>query len=357
MTKTAFSKIYAITLTVLFLVGEVLLFCSPAFSGIDGWIELLIGLALALILAPTVHEIGHLSFAYASGMEAVLVKFFCFKIQRQGGRYAFSLVSPFEAEQTQVVPKNGGNMQKRAQRYAIGGLIYSGAFFALFFVSALVLTCFGIYSAKLWGVAPYAGYLFLLNVAPFEYPSGKTDMLVYLGLRRGESVEKAMVMAMEVQGLAYAGVPYSEMGKEKFEFPVIAEDEPIFAVCAHLKYRLALDEEDYALASHALNRLAQSESYLSAFERERLAGEITYMHALGGNLSAANESAKYCEGYLKSKRLQAKRILSTVALVSGKVDEALLIKAQAENLLETEFILTERNLEEKLLSRLQFSEE
>jgi hypothetical protein len=43
--------------------------------------------------------------------------------------------------------------------------------------------------------------------------------------------------------------------------------------------------------------------------------------------------------------------------VSGKVDEALLIKAQAENLLETEFILTERNLEEKLLSRLQFSEE
>ena len=81
MRKTTLSKIYAITLTTLFLVGEVLLFCSPAFSGIDGWIDLLVGLILALIVAPTLHELGHLSFAYASNMEAVLVKFFCVKIQ------------------------------------------------------------------------------------------------------------------------------------------------------------------------------------------------------------------------------------------------------------------------------------
>ncbi len=354
MMRSTRSKIYAIALTTIFLICEVLLFCLPVFSGIDGWIELLTGLLIALIFAPTIHEIGHLSFAYASKMKPVFVKFFCFKIEKKGGRYAFSFANPFEPDQTQVLPIKSGDMQKRAKRYALGGLIYGGGFFALFFFSAFVLSCFGIHSAKLWGITPYSGYLFLLNAVAFEYPSGKTDMLVYKGLCQNDATEKAMVMAMEVQGLAYEGIPYAKMGKENFSFPVLAEDEPLFAVCNHLKYRLALDEENYESASDALNRLAQSECYLSNFERERLASEITYMHVISSNVSAANETAKYCESYLKSESLSAKRILATVSYLSGRMEEARILKTQAEKLLEQEEILAEKYLEEKLLSRLDF---
>lgn len=352
--RSARSKIYAISLTACFLNCEGLLFCLPVFSGIDGWIDLLVGLLIALIFAPTIHEIGHLSFAYASKMRAVFVKFFCFKIQKKGGRYAFSLANPFDADQTQVIPIQSGDMQKRAKRYALGGLVFGGVFFALVFLSAFILSCFGIHSAKLWGIAPYSGYLFFLNVVPFEYPSGKTDMLVYKGICKGSDAEKAMVMAMEVQGLAYEGTPYAQMKKENFAFPVLAEDEPLFAVCNHLKYRLALDEENYESASDALNRLAQSECYLSDFERERLAAEITYMHVISSNVSAANETAKYCEAYLKSDDLSAKRILATVAFLSGRIEEAQILKNQAEKLLEQEEVLAEKYLEEKLLSRLDF---
>ncbi|MBE5752578.1 MAG: hypothetical protein E7343_00730 [Clostridiales bacterium] len=352
--RSARSKIYAILLTALFLISEVLLFCLPVFSGIDGWIDLLVGLVIALILAPTVHEIGHLSFACAFKMKPVFVKFFCFKIQKKGGRYAFSLANPFEEDQTQVIPIQSGDMQKRAKCYALGGLVFGGVFFAVFFLSALILSCFGIHSAKLWGIAPYSGYLFLLNAFPLEYPSGKTDMLVYKGICKGTDAERAMVMAMEIQGLAYEGTPYAQMQKENFMFPVLAEDEPLFAVCHHLKYRLALDEENYENASDALNRLAQSECYLSDFERERLAAEITYMHVINSNVSTANETAKYCEEYLKSDSLSAKRILATVAFLSGRIEESQILKNQAEKLLDQEEVLAEKYLEKKLLSRLDF---
>jgi hypothetical protein len=352
MKRTTLCKIYAISLTVVFLLGEALLFCLPVFSGIDAWIELLIGLVVALIVAPTIHEIGHLSFARASKMKPILVKCFCLKIQRIGSRYAFSLANPFAPDQTQVLPVQSGDMENRAKRYVLGGLIYGGIWFFTILLFALVLSFFDVYSAILWGIAPYSGYLFLLNVAPFEYPSGKTDALVYQGICKDEPTEKAFIMAMEVQGLAYEGTPYAEMDDEKFDFPILAEDEPIFALCNHLKYRLALDKADFDGAADALNRLAQSESYLSDFERENLAAELTYMHALSGNLSAANETAKFCEEYLRGENLVAKRVLATVAWVAQKTEETENLKEQAKKLLEKEEIKAERLLEEKLLAKL-----
>ena len=115
---------------------------------------------------------------------------------------------------------------------------------------------------------------------------------------------------------------------------------------------MALDEEDFDDASDALNRLAQSESYLSNFERERLAAEITYLHFLSGNFAMANETAKCCEAYLKSDSLSAKRILATIAYYSDKREETEILLEQAKRLLELEEIKAERLLEEKLLANL-----
>lgn len=355
--RKTFSKIYACVITALFLGGELLLLCLPTFRSLDGTADLIVGLIAALIFAPTVHELGHICFAYAMKMKLRYTKFFCVKIKNEGGRYEISLANPFASDETQTVPTVGGNMRRRATLYALGGLIFSGAVLFLLLSCAVILSAFGIHSAKLWGLIPFFAYLFFANCFPLEYESGKTDALIVKEIKKNEPVAAAFLSAMEIQGRAFSGEEYSKIDETLFQFPVLAEDEPIFAICKDLQYRRALDEGDLAQAADALKRLAQCEEYLSDFEVERLAAELTYMYAIGGDCEKANACAKICEKYLKSNYAAAKRILATVALVGGKVEETKILKKQAEALLEKEDVLGEKALEEKLLSRLTFDGE
>jgi hypothetical protein len=71
--------------------------------------------------------------------------------------------------------------------------------------TAIILSLLDVKVYFLWGMIPYAVYLELLNFLPFEYASGKTDMMVYVGLRSGADVETVMVSAMEIQGQLYEG--------------------------------------------------------------------------------------------------------------------------------------------------------
>ncbi len=356
MKRNTLSKIYAIALTVALVAGEMLLISLPEFRSIDGWIELLVGLVISIFLAPTLHELGHIAFAATQKMKLVYTKFFCVKIKNDGGRYAFSFANPFENDQTQVIPTMGGDMERRCKRYVLGGLIYGGLYVALILLIAIVLSCFDIHNGQLWGMAPYATYLFLLNVMPWEYPNGKTDMLVFDGIRRGENAETAMLMAMDVQGRAYAGERYRDIEDDAFNFPVLREDEPIYVVCMNLKYRRALDKGEFKSASDALKRLSQSEEYLTSFERERLAAEITYINVLSGNFETANRTSELCKGYLQSERVAAKRILATFALSVGRAEDAKILKDQAIKLLGKEEIQAEKLLEEELLCRLELGE-
>lgn len=352
MRKNIFAKIYGVVLTLAFLAGEIVLMVSPALKGIETSIGLLIGLVFALVFAPTAHELGHILFALFSKMQLRYTKFFCLKIQKQGGRYAVSLANPFLADETQVVPKTGGNMKKRVGLYAVGGLVFSLIFACLFLLFAVFSTNGGFFSGFFFGGIPYAFYLLLLNLAPFEYASGKTDLLVFYGICKGAPTEKATLMAMDAQGRLFAGARYAELEKEAVDFPVFAEDEPLFAVCQDLKYRRALDLGDLELASNALKRLAECEEYLSANARERLLAELTYLHAIGGNFECANECAKLCSEFLTGETATAKRILATVAWRSGKIEEGKELIEQAKLALEKEEILGEKYLEEELLSRL-----
>lgn len=352
MNRSVFAKIYAVILTLGFIAGEIVLIANPAFQTVDGSIELLVGLVFALFVAPTVHELGHIVFALAMKMQLRYTKFFCVKIQKQAGRYAFLFANPFALDETQVVPTVGGNMQKRATWYTLGGLIFSAGLVCALLVPAILLSCFGISNAFLWASVPYAIYLFCLNVAPFEYANGKTDALVYLGIKKGSPVESAMLLAMDAQGRLFAGERYRELEDEAVKFPVISEDEPLFSICYDIKYRRALDLGDLPLAADCLKRMAQSEAYLSGYERERLASELTYMHAINGDFESANACAKLCEGYLTGATASAKRVLATVAWCAGKTEEAKVLMEQARTALQKEEILGEKYFEEELLSRL-----
>ena len=90
----------------------------------------------------------------------------------------------------------------------------------------------------LWGILPYTGYLFLLNVLPLEYPNGKTDIGVYVGIKKGEAAEKNMLSAMEIQGQLAEGKSFSEIDEMLYmDVPQLCEDEPMFAVMLDLRYR------------------------------------------------------------------------------------------------------------------------
>ncbi len=351
MKKSILSKIYTMAITLAFVLGEVAVFIAKGTTPI-GAVFVILGVFLAFMLAPTVHELGHIAFAKSANMQIQYAKFFCFSVQRVGGRYALKVVNPLLADQAQVVPVGREDMKNRAKKYVIGGLVFSGLFTVIIASLAIVLEILKIENSLVFGLLPYFAYLFLLNVAPFEYADGKTDLAIYLGINRDEPIEKTMLMAMEIQGGLINGESYSSLPKTLFDFPVIAEDEPMFLIAWDLKYRRALDNWDLEKASYCIKKMSQAEEYFTPSERERFAVELTYLHALNGDFEKANESSKYCEGFLRTQTSTAKRVLATVALCAGRVEDAEVLKESGIALLSEIEFYGERKLEESLLSRI-----
>ena len=85
---------------------------------------------------------------------------------------------------------------------------------------------------------------------------------------------------------------------------------------------------------------------------EKIAAELTYMHALKGDLQSAQQCAKLCEKFLKTETAVARRVLAACAFAGGKTDECLLLKESAENYLEKELIAGVVKAEKILLSRI-----
>ncbi len=352
--QRTWATIYAIFCTLLMVAGFIAAFYFSWLSGTGDSIACLIGMVIGFILSSTVHELGHILFATLSGMECVYVKFFCFAFGRAiDGKMRFSFVSPFADDKTQVLPKHSQNMQSRACAYTLGGLAFGLLFLLVVLAAALITTYLGLPSNLFWGMLPYAAYLFLLNVVPLEYVNGKTDMLVFLGIKKGYDAEKTMLSAMEIHGCLYEGKSFAEIDKDKYYgLPQLCEDEPLYAVILDLRYRYHLEKEEYEKAADCLNRLAQSQAYLADEELEKVAAELTYMHALNGDLEGAEESGKLCRDFLQKELVTAKRVLAAFSSAFGKTDAAEALKAQAIELLETEMLAGVRKFEEKLLSRI-----
>lgn len=353
--KKMIATTYALICTLLLVAGFLLVFGFAWQAGTWHTVEAVVGLALGFALAPIVHELGHVCFALCAKMDYVYVKCFCFKIVLKNGKKRFSLALPFASDETQVIPKCGGNMKKRAAKYTLGGLIFSGVFLALILTSAILCTAIGHTKFFLWGLVPYTSYLFLLNALPLEYGNGKTDALVYKGIKNGYSAEKNMLSAMEIQGQLYEGKSFSEIdGSCYFDLPQLCEDEPLFAVMLDLRYRYYLDKEDFASAADCLNRLAGAQSYLPDEEVEKIAAELTYMHVINGDMERANECAKHCQRYLQSDVAAAKRVLLAYSVATGNSEGVERLKEQARLALQKERIAGVRRLEEKLIFQKSF---
>ena len=352
--KRRSSTIYAILCTLLLLAGFVAVFFFAWQTSIPDTVKCLVGLALGFILTPIYHEIGHVVFAKGARMECVYAKCSCFRFYVKDGKKKMGLASPFAPDETQVMPSCGGDMQKRASAYAIGGLFFGGI---LILTAAACAVCVQIFHAPnylLWGILPYPCYSFLLNVAPAEYPGGKTDMAVYVGLKKGYDAEKNMLAAMEIQGQLYEGKTFAEIEEGLyFDQPQLCEDEPLFAVMLDLRYRYHLEKGDIEKAAACLNRLTSILDYMPYAEAEKVAAELVYMASLRGEAEIAEENAKACQGFLKGNTVTAKRILAAWSKMSGQTDFVNALLEQAEACMQNERVAGVKKFEQILLSRME----
>ena len=351
--RRTLTTVYAALCTLLLATGFFLTFFFGWKAGTNEAIASICGLLCGFIFAPIIHEFGHVCFAQIAKMDYVYVKFFCFKIYEKNGKKRLGLISPFAADETQVLPTRGGDMRRRACLYTVGGLVFGLCFFLIILAAAIVCTALGATNYFLWGILPYTGYLFLLNAAPLAYESGKTDMLVFIGLLRGADTEKTMISSMEIQGRLSEGKSFSEIEESwYFDLPQLCEDEPLFAIIQDLRYRYFLEKGDAERAAKELNRLAQAQAYLPDAAVEKIAAELTYMHTLFGSQENAEASGKLCWEYLQSDEASAKRILAAYSAAFGKTEAVEPLLAQAEECLKKERVLGVKKHEQILLSRI-----
>ena len=348
------TTVYAILCTILLAGGFLCTFYFAFQKNLQTQIECIIGLAMGFVLAPIIHELGHISFARANKMQIEYAKFFCFSLQRKKGKLRLGFASPFAADETQTIPQCGGDMQRRAIAYTLGGLIFSALFLLLIVGGATLTTCLGVPSFLLWGLVPYTAYLFLLNLAPLEYASGKTDTAVYLGLKKEYDAEKNMLAAMEIQGRLYAGESFAQIERELYyDVPQLADDQPLFAVMLDLRYRYHLELNETEKAGDCLNRLYALREYLPEQKMREIAAEFVYVHSLMGNLDGAQHCGTFCTEYLQSENPSAKRILAAFSAAFGKDEAVPVLLEQAENALQTESVAGAVKFEKILLSRIK----
>lgn len=356
--KKTFSLVWSVICLCALLIGLVYIFFVAMETGTVNGVKMLVGTILSFILAPTLHEMGHVIFAKASTMECQYVKFFCFKFQRKKGKMRFSFVSPFAPDETRVIPKNGNKMKNRVVAYTLGGLVLQGLTFFALLLTVIWVGVLGRTSYLLLAMIPYMSYLFLMNVVPLEYPSGKTDCLVLLGIKQGWDVEKTMLSVFEIHGQLYEGKSFSQIDKALyFNLPQLSANEPLFSIVLDLRYRYYLEKNQIEQASDCLNRLTQAEGYLSEEEVEKIGAEFTYIHSLLGDWENAEACGKICRKFLSSDSPTAKRVLAMYSKAFGDKQAVPLLIAQAEEGLKLEPIEGFVKAERILLKRLQEDQE
>ncbi len=324
-----------------------------AMPALDNLIMAVVGIALSIVVAPMVHELGHVAFAKAGRMEIAYCKFFVFRLYREGEKLCFGFTNPLTPEETQVLPKGSEDMQKRAYAYTVGGLVFSGALLALLLGGSILVWCLGGSGYAICSWLPYVAYMFLLNVAPFEYPSGKTDALVAWGIKNQAPVEQTMLNLMRIHGGLQEGKSYGEIEEEfYFSAPQIPVDEPLYVSILDARYCYYLEKKDVEKAYDCLKRIREAGEYLTKEEIFALERNLAYICLLKGSDAVLKRAVHNDEKAWQANDVTIKRILAVYMCGCGDDERTAALVGQAETLLPTVYPLGLRKHEEILLSRV-----
>lgn len=352
--KGILSKIYAWSLLVI-TVAWLCVTVAFSVSDTDNLIEAVVGVAVSLIVTPIIHELGHAAFACANKMKIVYCKCFCFRFYVKNGKKRFGFANPLAADETQVLPVGEENMQKRAYRYAVGGLVCGGVWLFVLLAATVALICVQASSAySVYALLPYAAYLFLINVVPTEYSSGRTDALVACGVKKGFAVEQTMLNLMRIHGGLAEGKSFAEMDeKYYFSAPQLPMDEPLYVAILDVRYSYYLEKENYESAFDCLKRIKAAIEYLTDDEVLSLERNLAYLCLVGGNDEVLKEAVKNREDFWASDDVAVKRTLALYMKECGEEERSALLIEQAKKLLEGATPQGLKKHEEILLSRIK----
>ncbi len=165
----------------------------------------------------------------------------------------------FKSSSVDVFPKGARCMRLRFVLTAGAGL-----FFNLILIIVGVIA-FAVPSVPPFlGVAlPYAFYSFVINGAPLEYGSGKTDGLVIAEALSHSDSSQVMFAILRVQGLVNAGVMLKDVDESMLtDVPQLPEDDINFIVLTQLRYEYYLAKGDDVTAKKYLSRFNELIQYL-----------------------------------------------------------------------------------------------
>ena len=168
-------------------------------------------------------------------------------------------LSFFRSSSVEINPKGVKALRARFVLTAGAGLFLDLIMIALGTVALAVPTVSPIYCAFL----PYATYTFIMNVAPLEYSSGKTDGLVIAEALSNSDSSKVMFAVLHVQGLINSGTPLKEVDENLlFDVPQIQEDDVNFIILTQLRYEYYIANGDEANAQKYFDRYNDLTQYL-----------------------------------------------------------------------------------------------
>ncbi|MGN1061868.1 MAG: hypothetical protein ACI4RO_01955 [Candidatus Scatosoma sp.] len=319
------------------------------------------GMLASVFFAPFLHEAGHTVFAKANGFTVLYVKIFIFRSDNTGEKKRFSLCSPFAAEQTQAAPeyaeKRPGEMKKRAALYTAGGLVFGGVYLC---VAAVLSAAFAGKGGTADGVSyfclgalPYAAYLFFLNVVPFTYGGGKTDMRVLIDILKQTPCGVRFIAALNAQGQIAEGKAYSEIDETYLRnLPAIAEDEPLFIMNLFYLYYAAAEKGEAEAAAAYINRIASLAPYLTPQEEKTALCELLYMNAVSGDEEQAQKCYSAFCSYGETGTAAENRAAAAYYVLRGDAARADEYIGRAVSAAEKEKFSGARKSEELLLRQI-----
>ncbi len=143
----------------------------------------------------------------------------------------------FSSSSVDIYPKGKKHMKARMIITTGAGLFFEFLVILLGIISLCVPTVFIFFCVLL----PYALYSFIVNVAPVEYSSGKTDGLVLWELFSNKPTAQVLLAILRIQGSVHAGTLMSELDEGMLlDVPQLPEDDINFIILTQLRYEYYL---------------------------------------------------------------------------------------------------------------------
>ena len=220
-------------------------------------LRLAVGAIVAGFIHALFHELGHLLFGKINGFAFSALSVWFLKWQKKGKKTTFSFTMIGEQSgYTEMVAKGVENLDKKAKRMSMGGIIFSLIFTLVGVIPLFIPTVDRWLYAIIGMLLPIGVYYFLGNALPCSNGGMLNDGGVVYSLGRKTDIGRVLLNILAIQANLYLGKTPGEIDKELyFDIPQLQEDSPYYFMIMNARYNYYLDIGDNENAKKITDRL------------------------------------------------------------------------------------------------------